>query len=534
MAHFHDPSMPTMPVDSLQARLNGFVAELRQVKEHVASLNKDPIIGLDRLLEANEKALAPGIFGSRFRHVARNNIDFDSRLWNIVKRCRGLVALKQSYRADWDFVLERPAETHAFMSEKQKVASSDGINTGASRADHPHVTVDAVVDGGATWIRLLTISEQRILLELADSGAWDFECDSAAGSDDECSDSKRRSCHCGHDCDSIKTFGKANAVVMAARNQRFKYRHPRVHILFPKLEEGKIEQIDRVIERIRQLGDDHLTVMVDCANSAFLRNAHASPPLYRVLSTLPVDELQYITRTVNLDISWLIALTSDLSHEPSSKPFASGCLSLSVGDAKTPASIREACGRSLCMTLYPTLASRRLVCTRSAAERVWTIAKTLATPAELERLRLLVPLAKEDVTAARNRGPRETRRRLADMSVHSVPEDVCLPVYTEDDDWVQDTDSLIQSGKLPRVSPAVADKLEEPNRSIFLFGWAKGYTTLTANSAMVNRIKRTLELNRTGARERGPDVFVRWVTRSFDAKEKPHVSAGTKGVVARA
>ncbi|TLD29145.1 hypothetical protein PspLS_04000 [Pyricularia sp. CBS 133598] len=522
MAHSYGAIMSNMAVDHLQARLNGFVAELRQVKEHIASLNKEPVIGLDRLLETNEKALAPAIFGKRFHQVARNNLDFDSRLWNIVKRCRGLVALKQSYRADWDFVLERPAET-------------DGkINPGVSRTDHQHVTVDAVVDGGATWIRLLAISERRLLLELADSGAWDFDCDSATGSDDEYSNFKQSSCHCGHDCDSIQTIRKAYAVIMAARNQRFKYRHPRVHILLPKLEEGKIEQIDRVIERIRLLGDDHVTVVVDCGNSAFLRHAHNPPPLFRVLSTLVVDELQDITQTVNIDISWLIALTSDLSHERSAKPFASNSLSLSVGDAKTPAAIREACGRSLCKTLYPTLAFRKLVCTRSAAERVWSIARTLATPTELARLRLLVPLTEEDITAARNRGPKGTRERLADMSVHSVPENICLPVDINDDGFTQDIGALIDSGHLPRVSPAVVNKLQEPNRSIFLFGWAQGFTTLTANSAMVNRIKRTLELNRTGARERGPDVFVRWVTRSFDAKEKPDVCARTKGAVASA
>ncbi|TLD06442.1 uncharacterized protein PgNI_09022 [Pyricularia grisea] len=514
MAHPYDAKTTHMVVDNLQARLNAFVAELRQLKEHIVSLNKEPVIGLDRLLDANEKALAPGIFGKRFRQVARNNLDFDSRLWNIVKRCRGLVALKQNYRPDWNFVLERPAETRAI-------------------ADHQHVQVDAVVDGGATWIRLLAISEQRLLSELADSGAWDFDGDSAAGSSDEYSDSKPLSCHCGHDCDSFKTFRKANAVVLAARNQRFKYRHPRVHILLPKLEEGKIEQIDRAIERIRLLGDDNVTVVVDCGNSAFLRGAHNPPPLFRVLSTLVFDELRDITSTVNLDISWLIALTSDLSHERSSKPFASSSLSLSVGDAKTPAAIREACGRSLCKTLYPTLAGHRLICTRSAAERVWTIAKTLATPTELERLRLLVPLTEEDMTAADNRGPEETRRRLGNMSVHSVPENVCLPVHIEEDNFVQDISMLIDLRNLPRVSQAVADRLEEPNRSIFLFGWSQGITTLTANSAMANRIKRTLELNRTGTHERGPDVFVRWVTRSFDAREKPDVSAGTKSFVAR-
>ncbi|KAH8841134.1 hypothetical protein MCOR27_002827 [Pyricularia oryzae] len=512
MAHSRDGRMSINAVNHLQARLNGFVAELRQVKDYMASLNKEPVIGLDRLLDANEKALAPALFGKRFYQIARNNLECDSRLWNIVKRCRGLVALKQNYRADWDFVLNQLAKTNG------------ETNTGVSRTEH--VTVDAVVDGGATWIRLLTVSEQRLLSELADSGAWDFDSDSVAGSDNEHSDS-----HHGHDCDSIKTIRGARAVVMAAKNQRFKYRHPRVHILLPKLEEGKIEQIDRVIERIRQLGDDDVTVVVDCGNSAFFRHGHSSPPLFRVLPTLVVDELRDITPTVNIDISWLIALTSDLSHERSSKPFASSSLSLSVGDAKTPASIREACGRSLCQTLYPTLAFRKLVCTRSAAERVWSIAKTLASPTELARLRLLVPLTEEDITAARNRGPKATRVRLAGLSVHGVPDDVFWPVDISDDGFTQNTDVLVESGRLPRVAPAVANKLQEPNRSIFLFGWATGYTTLTANSAMVNRIKRTLEVNRTGARERGPDVFVRWVTRSFDAKEKPNVRNRARALV---
>lgn len=112
MAHSRDGRMSINAVNHLQARLNGFVTELRQVKDYMASLNKEPVIGLDRLLDANEKALAPGLFSKRFYQIARNNLDCDSRLWNIVKRCRGLVALKQNYRADWDFVLNQLAKTN--------------------------------------------------------------------------------------------------------------------------------------------------------------------------------------------------------------------------------------------------------------------------------------------------------------------------------------------------------------------------------------------------------------------------------------
>lgn len=509
-----------MAVDGLKTSIECFVAELQQFKEHLLSWRKPPVAGLDRMLETQSKLLAAGVNDKPALQASLDMLKFDLALWNVVKRCRGLVALKQYYRADWDFVLDRPAGGgHGAGGEKSAVKV---VHSHESRVKGQQVCIDAVVDAGATWIRLLTISERRLIFELAESSAWNSDCESDMEPDAEGSNAKPGPYHSLSDYTGIKVVRKAAAIVAAAKNQRFRYRRPRVHILLPMLKEGKIEQIDRVIAQIRQLGDDQITVVVDTGNGAFLRHVPDSPPIRTILSNLVVDELQHVTGTVNLDISWLIALSSDLSHECSLKPFAAGsCPGLSVGDAKTPAAIREACGQSLCETLYPSLAGRKLVCTSSAADRVWAIANTLATGTELERLRLVLPRTEADLATAKTLGPEGLRVKLADMSVYGVPVNIDLPINIIDDGFTRDVSGLIAAGRLPSAASAVAIRLKEPNRSIFLFGWATGHTTLTAHSAIANRIKRSLELNRQSSDDAGPDVFVRWATRSFDAKEKP-------------
>ena len=69
----------------------------------------------------------------------------------------------------------------------------------------------------------------------------------------------------------------------------------------------------------------------------------------------------------------------------------------------------------------------------------------------------------------------------------------------------------------------MARSLSTLNTSVFLSGWAAGFTTLTSNKTVAHQIESVVENNRTEGvdDELGPSVWICGVTRSLAAKEKP-------------
>jgi hypothetical protein len=153
----------------------------------------------------------------------------------------------------------------------------------------------------------------------------------------------------------------------------------------------------------------------------------------------------------------------------------------------------------------PALAGgRELVCTREAAGRMREIAGLIGTDAEKARMGVLL-----------DEGPSEEEKRaqLRALSRHEVPDDLRLPIRVCDPVGLED-------GRLPAVARQVAHQLTDINKSVFLFGWAEGITTITSNKTSAKIIQTTVEKHRTRDDEAGPDVYICFPSRSLVAKEK--------------
>jgi hypothetical protein len=68
------------------------------------------------------------------------------------------------------------------------------------------------------------------------------------------------------------------------------------------------------------------------------------------------------------------------------------------------------------------------------------------------------------------------------------------------------------------------------NESVFLSGWAAGYTTITSNRIASKAIEKAIEENRKSDDEVGPKVWICPTARSLVAKEKDRRDGGSEGL----
>lgn len=160
--------------------------------------------------------------------------------------------------------------------------------------------------------------------------------------------------------------------------------------------------------------------------------------------------------------------------------------------------------------LWPVCGSRKMVCTRQAADRALEIVKTIATESERKRMALILNVGVE--VSGLTREDRIQEFQL--LSKYDVPLDWCLPIEIIDVD--------VEKIKAELPSPAaenVSQILTGVNPSVFFYGWKSGYTTITSNRGVSLTIEKTIEESRV-ADEVGPDVFVIPQSRSLVGKEK--------------
>jgi hypothetical protein len=350
-------------------------------------------------------------------------------------------------------------------------------------------TVDVVAEGGLKWIKVSTINEKRLLFEMAKLG-WEWSGDSDSDDDDDDDDEARAG---GDDQPDISILKMAEKLARLARETRVKYRHPQVHLELLRLEAGKYREIDALLERIRAMG-----VTVHCSN-----DLPPPPPLHAVLHDMFFDEFSGFSQVLNLDCTVLLALVSDISNaavseEPWFSKYIRRQLELETKTALFPC------------VLWPAMANRDLVCTHEAAARMQEIVDTIGTPTEKLRTPLLFTATG---TAAGDPTPSDLRAQFQSLSHHTVPTSWRLPIQIVRAVPVTDT-------RLPAAARAAAARLSDINRSVFLYGWATGRTTLTSNRMAATQLQAAVERERRSDDEVGPDLCVLRTSRSLIAKEK--------------
>ncbi|MCJ1376972.1 hypothetical protein MMC17_000062 [Xylographa soralifera] len=497
---------PVISADALLTKCHELLDELekfqafllQEKKEHTVQLRQfrnsvvSELKSLEKLAQADPSA-------ERTIHTLRSsNLPFYSAVWTAAKSCKGLVLFNKRFY--WDTPVGRP------------------VNGGPKPRRKRSALVDIVAEDGEVWIKVSTITESRLLFEKAKAGWEELDSDSdtegaerdgrrvvaegadpvPAGDEDYTSEDE--------DDDRVELLKIAEDLHRAASKVYIRYRHPRILFILPKIVEGHNSAVDAILAEIRATG-----AKVQCAsgsfpsgtltNGAFInQDADASAGLTNTFSRLLIDPLIYLTPTLNIDCTILLALVSDLSHstlDPS--PTLHRAIRRQID--------LEANEKLLPSSLYPAMAGRDLVCTSLAAKRMREIVEQIGTPSERLRTELLLGEGK----AGTSKTPAELLAGLAKTSEYTVPEDWRLPIRVED--------GAYDLSALPAVAERVKEVLTEINRSVFFYGWTRGWTTVSSNRTVAKLIEGVVE-NEGEEGDVGPMVWLCATARSLVGKEK--------------
>ncbi|CAG8158637.1 unnamed protein product [Penicillium nalgiovense] len=434
----------------------------------------------------------------RLVHALRSsNLPFYQAVWRIASgSCSGLVALGKRFY--WDG--ETKASERKSASEKGKGKDGPAQPEKKPNKDkRKSVFVDIVADDGEEWVKVSTISENRLLFEMAEKG-WEGDSDEDEWSDggkgrtvlqnfDEDGDGD-------DDDDELELIKLARDLKKASDATRVRYRHPRLRVVIPKLEEGSVPEIDAVLNEMRSYG-----IQVDCQGSL--------PAQTRTgLAHLLPQPFKNFTSTLNVDCTLLLALVSDLSHIkdiPLSPHFHRAIIRQIEVEREKPLLTSE---------LWPAMDGRELVSTTEAAVRFQEIVETIGTETEKSRTRMLLrdppyeQLDREGIL-----------QKFQELSDYQVPTDWKLPIKVVEAQQV--IDAAKTQGNLPPVVHEVGKDLSDINHSVFLYGWVTGLTTISSNRTIDKQIEATIEENRKGDDSlEGPDVWICDTARSLVGKDK--------------
>ncbi|TID18762.1 hypothetical protein E6O75_ATG05883 [Venturia nashicola] len=345
--------------------------------------------------------------------------------------------------------------------------------------------IDIVADSGLTWTKVSTITERRLVLEMAKNG-WNWD---DSDSDDENLDTSTKE----DDDMDIPIVKMALNLAKLANESRIRYRTPHVNFVLTRINSGN-KDIERVLDRIRATG-----ATITTADQIL-----PAPAIEDVLEDLVVDERKFFSETLNICCTILLAVVSDISHGQV------------IEEAWFNRNIRrqieiEDNEHLMLNTLWPAMLGRDLVCTKIATQRMREIVDLIGTDSEKERTRLFMG---DDPS----KSPEQLLEEFQKLSAYPVSSDWRLPIKI--------VDEVVIDENSPRLAATVAKQLSDINESVFIYGWTTGRTTITSNRSAVKAIERCVEANRLNDEDIGPDAFIVPTARSLVAKEKERRDGG--------
>lgn len=373
-----------------------------------------------------------------------------------------------------------------------------------------------------------TVTETRLLFEQAKAG-WEnadssSDEDSSIG-DDYCSPRADQSLSNSPppSTNPIELVRLAIDLKTASLATQIRYKHPTIRIVLPKIPIAPSPQTIAILDRILATG---ATIEIGPSRSKYpsfpLSGSDPTAlPLSTIFSKLIPNLYSSLTTTLNIDCTILLALISDLSHSPRTPH------SPSHHKAITRQIELEARDHLLPECLYPALEGKDMVCTAEAATRMREIVEQIGT--ETERIRAKLLLNDEDagnMYTSPSCSNQPLLSLFAAQSEYPVPSDLRLPITIKS----ASTTELLQY--LPPIAQKVAEKLSPINRSVFLYGWAKGITTISSNRAVSKVVEGIVSGELTmldkleGGLEKGceslvgPEVWICGTARSLVGKEK--------------
>lgn len=420
-------------------------------------------------------------------HMLRSaNVAFYEAVWLTAKHSAGVTG----------FLKRFPWANPSHAVPERTDGSGDAVHSHVEKRKKAGASVDIVADNGAEWVKLSTISETRLLFEIARRG-WERHPDDSSDSENDVSAGRKDYNNDESLEDDISILRAAEELSRASRATRVRYRHPRIRMVLPKIVRGRVKAIDDLLDDIQALGVQLQTADV-LASTGILKDIS----MEEALRNLILDDAALLTPTVNIDCTILLAIVSDLSNKHVEKD---AWLHIA---AKRQIEMEEE-QNLLPSVLMPAMGARKLVCTREAATRMQEIVMTIGTESEKARTHALL----SDMPGIDSRVDRLAA--FARLSDHNIPERWQLPIE------IVETEAHLPPG-LPAIAENVANELSELNRSVFLYGWQRGITTLTSNRTIARRIQTIVEqsLEPDSDEITGPDLWICATARSLLAKEK--------------
>ena len=388
------------------------------------------------------------------------------------------------------------------------------------------VQVDIIAADGLEWIKVSSVSEKRLLFEMAKEG-WERYEESSNDSETANSSptrSRRSSENEGHKLELLRL---AESLRTASKGVRVRYKHPQIRLILPRITKGIHSDIDALLADISATG-----AVIECGTPHEFLPVGSSAACDDLNATFrrmaPSTHHPSLTPTLNIDCSILIALISDQCHMPPSKlPSRPMNTSRAYHHAILQQMAHEEAHPILQTELYPLFRNRLLTCTAEAAARTREIVGTMGTPTERRRAELILG----DASRA------ESRTSLQELSEHPIPSDILLPIQIVP----VDVPALTAGVPLPQhpafpftVAHRLArhTRLSDLNASVLLYGWAEDVVTVTSNSVAARQVEKGLgevldwfeshgeEVEQDGPFFREPTIWVVESSRSLVGKEK--------------
>lgn len=481
------------------------------------------ISGKERSGHGLDELSAEELESKRARLLQTSNVPHYEIWWTIAKQCRGIRGLGRRIVLD---------------------GHRDGKRARGKRPNPEQgkeVQIDIMANDGEEWIKISTMSEKRLVLEMAKEG-WERYNDYDSDPDEECLDAKPNE---APQVRKLELLRLAEALAAASRTVRTRYRHPHIRFILPRITEGLNSDVDALLADVRATGAsvDCGTLATDMTEEQALEHCFA-----RMLPTTYKPEL---TPVLNLDCSILIALLSDQCHVPPSQlpGRPPGALPL-YNAAILQQMAEEEAFPLLPNQLWPLMAQRTLTCTDEAAMRMRNIVHMMGTDPEVQRADIILGDGGYET-----RSSAELRDALQALSHHAIPSDILLPVRVVPVDvLVLTSNKALQTAfsqqhqhdafpheiahRLVRTT-----KLSALNAAVLLYGWAEDIVTVTSNQTAVSQIERGINavldemereegVSNTGTdhdgavRFREPRFWAVEGSRSLVGRKKPRPQSG--------
>lgn len=396
----------------------------------------------------------------------------------------------------------------------------------AGRPKKQCALVDIVTQGGLEWVKVSTVTETRLLFEQAKAG-WE-NADSSSNDNGSSGDDENGATNTSPPTGSspssspsasdnpIELVRLATDLQTASLATQIRYRHPKIRIVLPKIPATPSPQTLVILNGLIATGatlqvGPSLSPFPPALSPALSNGIPLRPELSTIFPQLLPNPHISLTPTLNIDCTILLALISDLSHSPQTPH------SPSHHKAITRQIELEARDHLLPEYLYPALEGRDLVCTTEAATRMQEIVEQIGTKSERARAELLFDDDKdgtnEDMVARVAPCASNLLSLFASHSEYAVPATIRLPILIIS----APISELLQ--QLPPVAQVVAEQLSAINRSVFLYGWARGISTVSSNRAVAKVVEEIIA-DKGGGKVIGPEVWLCATARSLVGKER--------------